>query len=176
MPTFNINLNGDGAWPDLAAKQAAGKLIHLGNEAVIGVSALERGMASGRASVALRFDLPDGRTVLAETSLRALYTATTALMTKFGEPFMQHPVSDQAHKANLAIQSLTLQLADAKKRLGEPLTLDMTEADETWDRERLFREALAAARSALLAGERPSDTLMQTIDEALLSRRKETKG
>lgn len=45
----------------------------------IAVASLEGGLASGKASVAFVFDLPDGRVVFAETSLALLLTAARAL-------------------------------------------------------------------------------------------------
>lgn len=85
MLTLRVILKGDGAYPDLAEKAARGELIHVANGGTLGLSALDRGMASGRASVMFRVDLPDGRTVLGETSLRALLTATDALRAHYGD-------------------------------------------------------------------------------------------
>ena len=80
---IDLNLEGDGAWPDLASRRD--EIIHLA-DATIGVTALDGGMTSGRASVAFRFDLPDGRTVVAETSWRALATAAQAIAARYGWP------------------------------------------------------------------------------------------
>lgn len=65
---------------------AEGKLIHLGNDAHIELGALPHGMASGAASVAFCFELPDGKIVIAETSLALLLTAADALKARFGDP------------------------------------------------------------------------------------------
>ena len=67
MTGLNIVLDGDGAWPDLQGK--------VGTDAVIDtqvheVCCLPGGMASGAPSVTFRINLPDGRVVLAQTSLR----------------------------------------------------------------------------------------------------------
>jgi hypothetical protein len=85
MPMISLHLNGDGAWPDLAKKDTEGNLIHLqGNDGPpIGLCVLDSGMVGGRPSVAIRIDLPDGRTVLAETSLRLLLTAAKAFEAKY---------------------------------------------------------------------------------------------
>ena len=84
MPVISLQLSGDGAYPDLAGRQA--DIIHLGNDAPpIGLSALAGGMTSGRTSVILRIDLPDGRVVLAETSLRLLQQAVAALTARYGQ-------------------------------------------------------------------------------------------
>lgn len=171
MLAFDIVLDGDGAWSDLAAKQAKGRLIHLGDGATIGLAAQAGGKTSGRASVLFRFDLPDGRTLVVETSLRALYNATTTIVTKHGEPFMQHPTGERAHRLELAMQALIGQLAAAKQRLGEPLELDLRESDAAWDREQVLRAALARARSALLSGEPMTADLAAHIDRALTAQK-----
>lgn len=75
MPAIDVILR-EPAWPNLDRA----KIIHLGNDAPpIGLAGLVGGMQSGRPSVVLRIDLPDGRVVLAETSLRLLVTAVDAL-------------------------------------------------------------------------------------------------
>jgi len=76
---IDLRLDGDAAYPDLPTRE----VIHL-RETTIGVTALAGGMASGRTSVALRLDLPDGRVVLAETSLRLLLAAADALRARYG--------------------------------------------------------------------------------------------
>lgn len=84
MPTLAIKLDGDGSYPDLARRAA--DVIHLGEGAPpIGVTALAGGMASGRTSVMLRLDLPDGRVVLAETSVRLFLLAADALRARYGD-------------------------------------------------------------------------------------------
>lgn len=80
-PRIDLTLDGDNAWPDLAVRQ---DLIHLTGP--IGMTVLPRGMSSGRASVAMRFDLPDGRPVLVETSLRLLVTAVRAMLARYPDP------------------------------------------------------------------------------------------
>lgn len=79
MPALTIKFvgPGDGAWPDLAEKDAAGKLHHVKEE--MQLSFLTGGMTSGAASVALRLDLPNGDTVLAETSAKLFLLAADAL-------------------------------------------------------------------------------------------------
>lgn len=80
MPAMHIILEGDNAWPDLRDKPD-GQVIHLQN--TIEVTALEGGMQSGRTSVAFRFDLPDGRSVLAETSLALFLNAARAFQLRY---------------------------------------------------------------------------------------------
>ncbi len=82
MIGLDLKLDGDNAYPDLAGRSET--VIHLGNDAPpIGITALEGGMASGRVSVMLRLDLPDGRVVLAETSLRLFLLAADALRARY---------------------------------------------------------------------------------------------
>ena len=73
MPALDIILHGDGCWPDL--KEHPDRVIHIAGDAHIAMAALPGGMTSGKTSVAIRIDLPDGRVVVAETSLALLGTA-----------------------------------------------------------------------------------------------------
>lgn len=87
MPAMNIHLSGKGPneeWPDLAEKFKTGKAQHI--ESDIGVTAIAGGMASGAPSVALRFELADGTTVVAETSLALFLTAADAMKARYGDP------------------------------------------------------------------------------------------
>jgi hypothetical protein len=81
MIAMNIILDGDNAWPDLKDKE----IIHLnGNDTPpIQVAVLNGGLASGRPSVAIRIDLPDGSTVIAETTARLFCTAARAINGRF---------------------------------------------------------------------------------------------
>lgn len=84
MIPMTIILDGDSAWPDLQSKP----FIHLGNGApAIEVAVLENGLASGRPSVALRLELPDGQTVVAETTARLFCTAARAIQAKYPDLF-----------------------------------------------------------------------------------------
>lgn len=58
-------------------------IIHLTNE--IEVGSLDAGMQSGKPSVAFCFKLPDGRVVVAETSLE-LFTAAARALNAAHEP------------------------------------------------------------------------------------------
>lgn len=81
MPTIvHINLEGDGIWPDMAGKE----IIEV-NE--ISLSALTAGMESGRPSIAMKIDLPDGRVVLAQTSMRNFLVAAGAFAIRYGAEF-----------------------------------------------------------------------------------------
>jgi hypothetical protein len=70
----------DGPWRDLQDKP----IIHLGNGTkAIQIGVLEGGMTSGLPSVALRIDLPDGQTVIAETSARLFVSAGNAVQARY---------------------------------------------------------------------------------------------
>ena len=75
------------AWPDLAEKQAKGDLIHLRN-GEMKVAVLDAGLTSGRPSVAVRIDLPDGKSVLGETSARLFCTAGRMIAGKYPDLFV----------------------------------------------------------------------------------------
>ena len=61
-------------------------LHHLAEDAEIQIGGLERGMASGKPSLALVFVIPGGEVVLAETSLALFLTAADAFKARFGDP------------------------------------------------------------------------------------------
>jgi len=77
MPSIDLRLDVDGCWADIGLKRQAG-LLRI-SETAIGLALLCDGMTSGRASVSLRVDLPDGQCALAQTSLRALAAAVRAM-------------------------------------------------------------------------------------------------
>jgi hypothetical protein len=79
MPVLNIILDGDNCWPDLLEK----KVIH--HTGAISVAALPGGMASGKTSVSIRIDLPDGTVLIAETSLQLFASAARAFVARYGE-------------------------------------------------------------------------------------------
>ena len=133
MPTIDLRLDGEGAWPDLNTLKRRGKLLEPNESAPIGLAGLGGGMTSGRASVAFRIDLPDGRVVFTQSSLRLVWNAVKALADRYGEPWMKEGVPDDiATKAALTTRSLLLQLAEAKERLGEPMVLNFEESDRVY--------------------------------------------
>ena len=98
MPTIDVNLDGDNAWPDL--ENRAPEIVYLA-DSVWQLAVLEGGMASGAPSLALRLDAepghlavrPDGPgVVIAETSLAAWIAATCALRGRFPEAFAGTPL------------------------------------------------------------------------------------
>lgn len=76
MIGITIHLDGDECWPDLTGK----KIVHLGNDSTFSIALVREGMASGRDSVTMRFDLPDDRVLLVETSLALLENVVRALV------------------------------------------------------------------------------------------------
>jgi hypothetical protein len=84
MVTMKVLVDGDGCWPDLIEKRKAGNLVET--REVLQVAGLSRGMASGKPSVSIRIDLPDGKTVFAETSLALFLSAADILKARYGDP------------------------------------------------------------------------------------------
>lgn len=76
---IKVELEGDGAFSDLQDK--LDQVIHLTGPITIAV--LEGGMTSGRPSLAIRIDLPDGKVIVQEASVRAFLAAADVLRAKF---------------------------------------------------------------------------------------------
>lgn len=74
MIGLKVILDGDGCWSDLHDKRD--QIIQTTK---LEVALLHGGMTSGKASVAFRFDLEDGRIVFAETSLALIENAVKAM-------------------------------------------------------------------------------------------------
>jgi hypothetical protein len=79
MISLTIVLNGDGLLEGFPKDQV------LVLDVPITVTALEAGMESGLPSVTFIFDLPDGRKVFAQTSLKLFMLAARAMEAKFGD-------------------------------------------------------------------------------------------
>ncbi len=92
MPAMNIDLKGDNAWADLRARRE--DIVDL-TESAWGVTVLDGGMASGKPSVALRLDMPDGKVVFAQTSLELWIGATIAFRAKYPDTFAGTPLADR---------------------------------------------------------------------------------
>lgn len=84
MNGIKVVLEGDNCWPELREKMARGEVIHLGQGTVIGLAVLPAGMQSGKPSIMFRLDLPDGKTVMAETSWQLLRFACDTISARFG--------------------------------------------------------------------------------------------
>lgn len=76
MIAVSIVLDGDNAWPDL--KETG--VVEAQLEAV---AFLDKGMASGLPSVAMRLKMPDGSIAIAQTSGRLFANAARALIAKY---------------------------------------------------------------------------------------------
>lgn len=74
MPELDLQLNGDNCWPELREPMERGEVLH---GELVGAAFLDHGMVGGAPSVTLRIRLDNGKTVLAETSLR-IYMAAAA--------------------------------------------------------------------------------------------------
>lgn len=81
MLGLDLNLDGDGAWPDLLGRMD--QVVHLREGTTLRVSVLAGGMTSGKPSIGIRLDLPDGRVVIAETSARLFVTTARAIEARF---------------------------------------------------------------------------------------------
>lgn len=81
MPVLDLKLDGDGAWPDLADKLDRVTRIEHAQ-----ITVLDRGMTSGKPSVTVRLDLPDGQIILYETSLALFLTTADAIRARYGDP------------------------------------------------------------------------------------------
>jgi hypothetical protein len=82
MLTFHPILEPEEHWSDLLDKE----VIYLGNEASpVKIVAMPGGMASGRTSISMRLDLPDGRVVILETALYELARAVQQIQGRFGQ-------------------------------------------------------------------------------------------
>lgn len=79
MLALRLNLEGDGAWPDLI-----GRTVFEGQE--LEITGLAGGLTSGKPSVAIRIDLPHEMVAIAQTSLALFLTAADALKAKYGDP------------------------------------------------------------------------------------------
>jgi hypothetical protein len=79
MAHISISPDAEGAWPEFRNKS----ILHVQDFKIGG---LRGGMQSGKASVAIMFELPTGQVVFAETSLALFLTAADALKAKWGDP------------------------------------------------------------------------------------------
>lgn len=66
MPHLRIILTGDEAFEDL--KDHMENVTHLQNPSMA-MARLTKGMISGKSAVAIRINLPDGKVLIAETSM-----------------------------------------------------------------------------------------------------------
>ena len=79
MAHLVVRPDGDGAFPELQ-----GRKIHTTER--ISVTGLQGGMKSGKPSVGIIIELPNGEAVFAETSLALFVMAARALVARHGDP------------------------------------------------------------------------------------------
>lgn len=85
MPVLTISLEGEDAFPEIKRHQ---RLIHIGEGGQpIRVAVLDKGMASGRPSVAIRLETHDGTVIIAETSARLFAQAGRLITAKYPNLF-----------------------------------------------------------------------------------------
>jgi len=77
MIGLTIHVEGDNCWPDLKNRE-----IIKGD--LVSVAALPEGMTSGRTSVGFRVELPDGKVVFCETTMRLFLNAANIFKVKYG--------------------------------------------------------------------------------------------
>lgn len=78
MPSLDIYLDAD----EMLSGVDTNKIIHVTQTVKVG--ALRGGMESGAPSIGFGIPLPDGRTVLVETSLKLFQTAARAFAVVYG--------------------------------------------------------------------------------------------
>ena len=78
MTTLRLDLNGDNCWPEGRFND----IIRVPPEN-LALATLDAGMASGRPSLAIRVDLPDGKVVFVETSVKLFLVAAAAIRAKY---------------------------------------------------------------------------------------------
>ncbi len=79
MIGLDLQLDGDNCWLELKEKGYI-------EASLSGIAGLPHGTVEGRPSVTVRIELPDGQTVLAETTLRLFLAAARALLARYGNP------------------------------------------------------------------------------------------
>jgi len=79
MSAIRVILEGDNAWPDLADRA----VIHLRDEGWE-IACLPRGTVQGNPSLAIRLPLPEGKVLIAETTVRAFLFAADLVKAKYG--------------------------------------------------------------------------------------------
>lgn len=80
MIPLSVIMDGDNCWPELQEKD----VIEADG---LQVAVLKYGTVSGKPSVTLRLELPDGRTVLAQTSARLFCTAGRMITARYPDLF-----------------------------------------------------------------------------------------
>ncbi len=76
MPVIHIALNGDGALKEINPD----KMIPIPEDGAWTIGVLEKGMKSGRDSIFIAFEMPDGQTIVAQTSAAAFFAASNTVL------------------------------------------------------------------------------------------------
>jgi hypothetical protein len=85
MPALIITLDGEGSFPEPKRHQ---RFLHIGDGGQpIRVAVLDKGMRSGRPSVAIRLETHDGTVIIAETSARLFAQAGRLIAAKYPDLF-----------------------------------------------------------------------------------------
>ena len=82
MAGIKLELNKEGAFADLKGKIEANQVYHT--DAPFTIAVVEHEAALGAPTLILRFDFPDGRTFLQETSVPEFMAAADAVRARFG--------------------------------------------------------------------------------------------
>lgn len=115
MPqSVQVILEGDNCWPDLQEKFRQQRVLDLmGNDVpAIQFAALPRGMASGRTSVTLRLDSPNGTVVLTELSLAMLGSVTRAIEARYEYDVAQQPTANPAERIKALLGDLEVAIME----------------------------------------------------------------
>lgn len=83
MIHLSVKFDDENPWPDLADQ----KKLHFLRTGQIQIAVLDKGMQSGKPSIVVRIDLPDGTIVAAETSARLFCGAGRAITAKYPDLF-----------------------------------------------------------------------------------------
>lgn len=89
---IDLHLDGDGAWPELATLSPERVISLMASPPALGLAVLPHGTARGYPAVVLRIDLPDGRVLVTQTTLRLLLTAVRAMVARHGDPTLDGEV------------------------------------------------------------------------------------
>ena len=75
MIALDVQIDGNNCWPDLVDENGKPEFV-VGE--LIGIARLTNATTTGASSVTLRVELPDGRTILAQTTLALIDVAVMA--------------------------------------------------------------------------------------------------
>lgn len=82
MPSLSIVLDAEGVWDDLKPGGKLHGLLSWNEVKNLTFARLPGGMQSGKASVAIRLDMNDGRVIVAETSMELFQSAARAFLAR----------------------------------------------------------------------------------------------